>query len=87
MKRRLTWLLAFLVIILLALMRGVGEIWWPRWMIDHQNQIEGILGLAVICLLLTSPIIIEADSNPRALSGPGKNPKVLGSSEFDELRQ
>ena len=74
-KRRLALLIAFLIIILLVLIFRVGESWWPVWMIEHRTQIEGIILLGVICLILSSPIIIEADSNPRALSGPGKNPK------------
>lgn len=74
-KRRLTLLIAFLVVILFALLFRVGDTWWPRWMTEHRTSLEGIILLAVICLILASPLIIEADSNPRALSGPGKNPK------------
>jgi hypothetical protein len=74
-KQRLVLLIGFLTAILLVLLFGVGEAWWPGWMVAHQKQIIGIVLLAIICVLALSPIIIEADSNPRALSGPGKNPK------------
>lgn len=74
-KRQLTLLIILLGIILLTLIFGIGKSWWTAWMIVHRGQIEGILLLAVICLILASPIIVEASSNPRALSGPGKNPK------------
>jgi hypothetical protein len=74
-KQRLVLLIGFLTAILLVLLFGVGEAWWPGWMVAHQKQIIGIVLLAIICVLALSPIIIEADSDPRALSGPGKNPK------------
>lgn len=84
-KRRLTWLIVLLVGILLGLLFRIGDAWWAGWMLEHRTSLEGIIVLAVICLILTSPLIIEADSNPRALSGPGKKPKRdLGSSEFYE---
>src|SRR5215212_4157945 len=74
-KQRLVLLLAFLIVILLVLLLRVGEAWWPSWIVAHPRQSIGIVLLAIICVLAVSPIIIEADSNPRALSGPGKNPK------------
>ena len=74
-KQRLVLLISFLAAILLVLIFRVGEAWWPGWIVDHQRQTIGIMLLAIICVIALSPIIIEADSNPRALSGPGKNPK------------
>lgn len=75
MGRRLTLLIAFLVVVLLGLIFSLGEAWWPTWLLEHRTQVEGIIVLAVSCLILLSPVIIEADSNPRPLSGPGKNPE------------
>jgi len=74
-KRRLALLIGFLIAILLVLMLRLGEVWWPVWMIAHRTQTEGIVALAVILLILFSPILVEANSNPRVLSGPGKNPE------------
>ncbi len=74
-KRRLTFLIAFLIAILLLLLFRVGAASWPAWMDIHQTQIEGIIALAVILLILLSPIIAEVSSSPRGLSGPGKNPE------------
>jgi len=74
-KRRLALLIAFLSTIVLALLLRVGETWWPAWMIEHQTQIVAGISFVMLCILLASPIVIEADSNPRTLSGPGKNPK------------
>jgi len=75
MARRLALLIAFLVAVLLGLVFSVGEAWWPAWLLAHRTQVEGIIVLAIICLILLSPVIIQADSNPRPLSGPGKNPE------------
>jgi hypothetical protein len=74
MKHRLTLLIAFLIVLLLALLFRVGDSWWPIWMVEYQKQVTGIILLAIVCLVLLSPVIIEADSNPRGLDGPGKNP-------------
>jgi Na+/melibiose symporter-like transporter len=72
MKQRLIMLVSFLTTILIALIFRIGESWWTEWMIDHQKQMIGIMLLAIICVIALSPLIIEADSHPRALSGPGK---------------
>ncbi len=74
-KRRLAFLIVFLIALLLCLIAGPGGGEWPGWLMDHRTQIEGVIGLAVILLLLLSPLIIESSSQPKALSGPGKNPE------------
>jgi len=74
-KRRLIIVIVFLLAALLILLLGVGEGSWPRWVTVHRSQIEGVLVLAVVVLILSSPIIMEATVNTRTLSGPGKNPK------------
>jgi len=74
-KQRLAVLIGFLIVILLVLVFRVGEVWWPGWLIAYRTQTEGILALAVILLVLLSPLLVEANSNPRVLSGPGKNPE------------
>ena len=73
-KHRLSLLIAFLIILLLALLFRAGEAWWPVWIIQHQRQVVGIVILAILGLILLAPVIIEADSDPRPLDGPGKNP-------------
>jgi hypothetical protein len=74
-KRRLAALIVFLVALLLLLILGLGQEQWPGWLISYRAQVEGILSLAIILLILVSPLVIESSSNPRALSGPGKNPE------------
>ena len=75
MKQRLVFVIAILSIILLVLIFRVGEVLWLGWMIAYRKQIIGLILFIILFLFFLSPIIIEADSNPRALSGPGKNPK------------
>lgn len=74
MKHRLSLLIALLIALLLAVTFRAGDVWWPIWMVEHQKQIAGVIVLAILCLILLSPVIIEADSNPQPLDGPGKNP-------------
>ncbi len=74
-KRRLTFGIAGLAAILLALMFRVGATAWPAWLVAYRTQIEGIIALAVILLIVLFPLITEVSSNPRNLSGPGKNPE------------
>ena len=74
-KQRLVLLVSFLIALLLGMIFRVGEALWPLWMVEHQSRIVAILLLAIICIILLSPLMIEASSNTRTLSGPGKNPK------------
>jgi hypothetical protein len=74
-KRRLTIVVSFLIGMLLGLIFKIGETIWPIWITDHRTQVAGVTLLAIILLILLSPVIIENSSNPRALSGPGKNPE------------
>jgi len=74
-KLRLTLIITFLSLILILLIFKVGEVLWPVWMIDYRRLIIGIILVPVIFLTLMSPVIIEANSNPRVLSGPGKDPR------------
>ena len=75
MQRRLIGLVSFLAVILVALVFKVGESWWPLWMTDRRAQFIGLVLLVILCVTALSPILVEADTNPRPLSGPGKNPK------------
>jgi hypothetical protein len=75
-KRGLILMIVVLITILLALIFGAGEAWWPLWVIQHRAQVEGIIILFIIVLILLSPLLVEASSNTRTLSGPGKNPYI-----------
>ncbi len=71
-KRRIALVIALLIAILLILIFRVGVVWWPVWVIEYRTQIAGIISLVTICLILLSPLMTEAHSNPRSLSGPGE---------------
>jgi hypothetical protein len=77
-KKRLVILIAGLAIILAFLIFKPGYDSWPAWLIDSRGAITAILGFATILLILMSPIIVVTESDPRPLSGPGKNPKHGG---------
>ena len=74
-KQNLVLSIMFLVSTSLVLGLRVGEVLWPLWIVNHRTQIIGVVLLAVFLLILLSPIIVEVNSNPRTLSGPGKNPR------------
>ncbi len=77
-QRRIIFLFIFLLVIILIFALRVGEIWWATWMTEHRTRIIGILILAELILGFSAPTIIEANSNPRTLTGPGKNPQMGG---------
>ena len=73
-RRRLIVLISFLGAVLLILIFKVGEVYWSVWLIEHRRQAIGIVALLTTIITLSSPIIIEANSNTRTLKGPGKVP-------------
>jgi hypothetical protein len=68
-KRVLFVVSTLLMAVCLFLFFKLGIAAWPVWTITHRTQIIGILLLAITGLVLLSPVIIEATSNSRALSG------------------
>lgn len=73
-RQRLIVLISFLVTILLILIFKVGEVYWFVWLIEYRKQAIGIVALLTTIITLSSPVIIEANSNTRTLKGPGKVP-------------
>ncbi len=74
-KQVLVSVLLFLFTILLVLALNVGDFLWPAWMVEHRMQIIGFISFFTVFLIVLSTIIVEVISNPRALSGPGKDPR------------
>ena len=74
-KRRLILLLSLLTAVFIVFVFNIGRTLWPIWFITHRMQMIGLLVLVTLVVFFSSPLIIEASSNPRPLSGPGKNPK------------
>jgi hypothetical protein len=75
-KKRLTILITSLFVALAFFILKPGSDFWPRWMIAAREAFIAILGCITIFLILMSPIIVVTESDPRPLSGPGKNPKT-----------
>ncbi len=67
--------IAFLAAICLFLGLRIGEGIWPLWLSDHRKQLIGVILLIMVFLTLSSPLMVEVNSNPRHLSGLGKSPK------------
>jgi hypothetical protein len=74
-KQGLILSIIFLLAIILVLAFKVGEALWPVWLVESRTFIVGILSFIVIFLFLLSPIIVEFNSNPRHLSGLGRDPR------------
>ncbi len=74
-KRRLAIFIAILAIILAFLIFKPGYDYWPAWLIASWGAIIAILGFATVLIIVMSQIIVVTESDPRPLSGPGKNPK------------
>jgi len=79
-KKRLALLITFLSAIVLVLTFEAGRAWWPRWLVEYSIVLRGVILFTVVMLILLSPVIVEASSNPRTLSGPGNIPGLGGSS-------
>ncbi len=73
-KKRLIILISFLVVVLFILIFKAGEVYWFVWLIEYRKQAIGIVALLTTIITLSSPVIIEANSNTRTLKGPGKVP-------------
>jgi len=68
--------LSLLIIPCVILMFNIGNSFYSSWLITHRTQIIGVLLFVIIIVAISSPLIVEVNSNPRPLSGPGKNPKM-----------
>jgi hypothetical protein len=75
-QRGIILLLSSLIIPSIAFIFKIGESFYSAWLITFRVQIIGFLLLAILVVVISSPLIIEANSNPRTLSGPGKNPRT-----------
>lgn len=73
-RRGLIYVLATLIALLGFLLFKIGISHWPAWMLDLRTLFMAIITFLIIFVSLMSPIMIEVNSNPRTLSGPGKNP-------------
>ena len=75
-EQRLIVLISLLSVSVTILIFRVGESWWPLWMVDYRSRILGILLLALVIVVVSSPVIIESSQRPRDFPGHGKNPYI-----------
>jgi len=75
-KKRLTILIISLLAALAFFIFKPGVDFWPAWLLYERRLFISILGSISLFLILMSPIIVVTESDPRPLSGPGKNPKT-----------
>ena len=73
---RIALFLSLLIIPCVILIFNIGNSFYSSWLITHRTQFIGVLLFAIIIVAISSPLIVEVNSNPRPLSGPGKNPKM-----------
>ncbi len=75
LKQKLSLVIAFLIVTIILLVFKVGNAYWPAWVLQYRTPISGTLSFFALFLIFFSPVILEVDSDPRALSGPGKDPR------------
>ena len=73
-KKRMTVLIICLLAALAFFIFKPGVDFWPAWLLYERRLFISILGTISLFLILMSPIIVVTESDPRPLSGPGKNP-------------
>ncbi len=78
MLLRLVAAIGVLVLIALGLAIRLGQQVWPVWLTNNRGTFVGLLALAILALIFFAPVIIEADTNPRPLRGPGHDPRHHG---------
>jgi hypothetical protein len=68
--------LSLLIIPCIILIFNIGNSFYSSWLITYRTQIIGVLLFAILLVVISSPLIVEVNSNSRPLSGPGKNPEM-----------
>lgn len=66
------------VLLILFSLTDIQRALFPYWLIDLWPQIVAALVVVMIASVIVLPIVIEANLNPRTLSGPGKTPLGAG---------
>ncbi len=74
-RQKMTALIAVLGVIDIILLFRISQSLWPAWVVENEGLLTGLFSFTTLILIFLSPIIVEFNSNPRPLSGPGKNPQ------------
>jgi hypothetical protein len=65
--------LLFVLIVVLSL-PNVQSVVFPDWLIKIWGRVVAVAAILAIGTILLLPVLIEANLNPRPLSGPGRIP-------------
>ncbi len=72
-RRSLTLWIVFLLAVVLVLAFRVGAALWPTWLAANRSETAGVVLLALLMTVCLSPVMVEANSNPRHFHGIGKS--------------
>jgi hypothetical protein len=61
---------------------GIGQGFWPLWLVQYQNAIFGALLFMLVFVILFSPIVVEFFKDPRPFSGSKPPPYGGGGGVF-----
>lgn len=78
------WMLAAILGVAGLVLRGVKESALPFWLAETRMPIVALIIMLMIALVALSPVIAEANSNPRPLSGPGRLPPPYRVNDEDK---
>lgn len=73
-SERLAEIITILLAMLAYLYFKAGVALWPLWLVSHRERVMVLVTFVLAIMILLSPVIVEAGSNPRPLSGPGRRP-------------
>jgi len=74
MKDKLYVWMTALIVVIIAMLLHVDELFWPGWLNNSRTAITVTLAAILLISRLASPLLVEVDEHPRPLSGPGKDP-------------
>jgi len=73
-------------LLFLLSLTNVQNAWFPVWLIKIWPRVIAVFVLVMIASVIILPTAIEANLNPRSLSGPGKTPEgVVGGDGHPPL--
>jgi len=78
-RRRVFAVVSLLIALMVALsLPGVQRALFPGWLIEIWGRVIAVVAVLAIGTILLLPVMIEANLNPRPLSGPGRVPRGKG---------
>ena len=71
-RKLLIIVMSILIAFLVVLIFKIGIVFWPGWMVEYRKLLMTLASIVAIFLIFMFPVIVEANSDPRLLSGPGE---------------